>query len=201
MTDCFALLDEPRRPWLDADALKQKFLALSATLHPDRLHNASEAEKRAAQQSFTELNSAYNCLREPRTRLQHLLELELGGQLEQVQAIPPKLMDVAMEVGRLCREADQFLAMKANTTSALLRVELFSQGHERSQQLLVLQKRLETGREEILKEIKAADARWVTSDAAARGSAMPRLQELCRLLSYSNRWTQQLQERIIQLSF
>ena len=34
MTDAFALLDEPRRPWLDAGALKQKFLPISSAAHP-----------------------------------------------------------------------------------------------------------------------------------------------------------------------
>jgi len=36
MTDYFALLDEPRRPWLDVSSLKQKFLARSSEVHPDR---------------------------------------------------------------------------------------------------------------------------------------------------------------------
>jgi hypothetical protein len=40
MNDCFALLNEPRRPWLDSEALKQRFVSLSAELHPDRTHSA-----------------------------------------------------------------------------------------------------------------------------------------------------------------
>ena len=78
--DCFALLGEPRRPWLDAEALKAKFLTRSAEVHPDRVHQSSEADKLAANQRYTELNAAYNCLREPRHRIRHLLELELGQQ-------------------------------------------------------------------------------------------------------------------------
>ena len=42
MTDYFALLNEPRRPWLDADLLKQTFLTLSAGAHPDKIHSANE---------------------------------------------------------------------------------------------------------------------------------------------------------------
>ena len=80
MTDCFALPAEPPRPWLDADALKAKFLARSAEVHPDRVHSAPEAERAAAQERYTALNAAFNTLREPKDRLQHLLELELGAK-------------------------------------------------------------------------------------------------------------------------
>src|SRR6266436_5956888 len=69
MNDYFAVLNEGRRPWIDPDLLKQKFLTLSAQVHPDRVHNASEAEKRSAQQRYTDLNSAYNCLRDSKARL------------------------------------------------------------------------------------------------------------------------------------
>ena len=56
MPDAFSLLNEPRRPWLDAGALKQKFLPLSSAAHPDRTHNAPEAEKQAAK-PVAELNA------------------------------------------------------------------------------------------------------------------------------------------------
>ena len=74
MTDYFSLFNEPRRPWLDAEKLKARFLTLSAECHPDRAVTAAERE--AATARFTELNAAHNCLREPRERLQHLLALE-----------------------------------------------------------------------------------------------------------------------------
>ena len=103
MTDHFALLNEPRRPWVDPDSLKQKFLALSAEVHPDRVHNSGDSEKQRAQERYTDLNAAYNCLREPKSRLQHLLELELGVKPGNVQSIPPDLMDVFLEVSQACR--------------------------------------------------------------------------------------------------
>src|SRR5438034_1253303 len=105
MIDYFALLTEPRRPWIDPDSLKQKFLVLSSDVHPDRVHNASEAEKCLAQERYTNLNTAYNCLREPKSRLQHLLELELGAKPANLQSIPPDLMDVFLEVSQACRGA------------------------------------------------------------------------------------------------
>ena len=47
MVDNFILLDEPRLPWLDPETIKAKFHALSGAAHPDRVHNAGEAEKLA----------------------------------------------------------------------------------------------------------------------------------------------------------
>src|SRR5262249_28202839 len=128
--DWFALLNEPRRPWLDDELLKKKFLDLSAQFHPDRVHNNPEAERVAAHQCYTELNAAYSILREPKTRLRHLLELELGEKPKEVHGISSDLMEMFQEISRLSREADAFLAEKAKTTSALLQVQLF----ERSQQ-------------------------------------------------------------------
>src|SRR5688500_7123106 len=110
MTDYFALLKEPRHPWLDPDALKQKFLPLSAEVHPDRVHNAVGAERDTANRTYAELNAAYNVLREPRDRLIHLLELELGQKPRDIQKIPPGTMDLFVEVGQTCRDADAFLA-------------------------------------------------------------------------------------------
>ncbi len=99
MNDCFALFDERRRPWIDPDLLKQKFLARSAEFHPDRVHSASTQERRAAQERYTELNTAYNCLRDPKERLAHLLELERGAKPTQVQDIPSGLMSLSLEPG------------------------------------------------------------------------------------------------------
>src|SRR5436309_5157524 len=105
MTDYFALLGEPRRPWLDPEKLKAKFLALSAEIHPDRFHSAPAAEKQATHERFPRLNAAYQVLREPKDRLRHLLELELSAKPAEVQQTSPGAMELFMEVGRLCREA------------------------------------------------------------------------------------------------
>src|SRR5580704_17653109 len=106
MTDYFKLLEQPRRPWLDVDALKQTFLARSSQIHPDRVHNAPEAERQAAGERYAKLNTAYQCLREPKARLRHLLELESGARSADIQQVPPALTERFFEIGRLCREAD-----------------------------------------------------------------------------------------------
>jgi curved DNA-binding protein CbpA len=198
MTDCFALLGEPRRPWLDPEALKQKFLTLSAEVHPDRVHGSEEREKSAAQQHYLELNAAYNRLRDPKERLLHLLELELEAKPKDVQSIPSGLISLFNEVNQTCRQADTLLAEKTKVTSPLLVVQMFDRSQECTQILAVLQERINFEREALLAEIQRIDSAW--NNASERASALNRLEELYRLLSYFTRWKAQLGERIVQLS-
>jgi DnaJ-domain-containing protein 1 len=199
MTDYFALLKEQRRPCLDPDLLKQKFLALSAEVHPDRVHGADESEKRAAQERYAELNSGYNCLREPKERLAHLLELETGAKPRQVQNIPSDLMNAFMEITNVCRGADDFLAEKNATTSPLLKLQLFERGQEWTEKLMVLQRKINSWREELLARLKDIDGQWVTN-VGERSDLLALLERNCQLLGYFGRWSAQIHERIVQLS-
>jgi len=200
VTDYFALLNEPRRPWLDAELLKQKFLTLSATVHPDRVHNLGETERAAAQEHYTELNTAYNCLREPKERLQHLLQLELGAPPPNTQRIPSDLMDLSLEVGKACREADAFLAEKARVTSPLLQVSFFERGQVFADKLQALRQRVNALNDRLNEELRQIDAAWQSS-AMPRTALLQRLEELSRLFSYFARWSAQIQERVVRLSF
>src|SRR5438270_2323042 len=98
MTDYFALLDEPRRPWVEPNGLKNKFLQLSTELHPDRVHEADAAAKQAAQGRYAELNAAYSCLREPKDCVRHFLELETGSKVVDVQEIPPGIIESFLSI-------------------------------------------------------------------------------------------------------
>lgn len=198
MTDYFVLLSEPRRPWLDTEALKQKFLAQSAQLHPDRIHSADEAEKSAKSKQFAELNAAYNCLAEPKTRLVHLLELERGVKPHDIQQIPAGLADLFAEVATSCRQADAFLVEKSKATSPLLQVQLFERGQSWVEKLQALQARLTQLREKLTDRLKALDAQW--PDITQHPETLAGLEELYRVFSYFNRWNSQIGERIVQLS-
>ena len=78
------------------------FFAVSgglAEVHPDRVHQSPPTEKLAANARYTALNAAYQCLREPRERLRHLLELELGRKPSDLTTVPDELMDLFFVVG------------------------------------------------------------------------------------------------------
>ena len=203
MTDFFALLNEPRRPGLDANRLRHKFLALAADVHPDRVHNASEVEKAAANRHYAQLNAACQCLTDPKTRLLHLLELERGSRPAEIQTIPPALADWFVGIAAICREADGFLLEREKVTSPLLKIQWFARAQDWIEQLQDWQKKLGGLRGELDARLKLLDATWHNGSplADAKAASLARLEELYRFYGYFNRWQNQLQERISRLSF
>ena len=171
MSDYFELLNEPRRPWLDADTLKGKFLALSASLHPDKVHTLGEAERAAAARKFAELNAAHQCLADPKTRLLHLVELEKGARPNELQQIPNHLADVFAEVGILCQEVDAYLAQ--SSASPLVQAQRFERGQEWIERLNQLKNKLGVLRRQLEDGLKSLDAVWTRSDRPARQKLFP----------------------------
>lgn len=205
MNDYFALFGEERLPYLDAEVLKTRFLELSGSDHPDRVHNASAGEKQQANERYAAFNEAYNILREPRDRLLHILELELGARPKDVQRIPPGTMDLFVEIGQLCRDVDQFLKERSNTTSPLMKVQAFRTGMEWTDKLQRLQQDISRRRDVLMEELKALNEIWQKAPPAGapgRSDTLPleRLEQIYRVLSYIARWTEQIQERIVQLA-
>ncbi|MBI1841078.1 MAG: DnaJ domain-containing protein [Verrucomicrobia bacterium] len=205
ITDCFALLDEPRRPGIDLHSLKSRFMRLSASLHPDRFHQAAPEEREAASDRFTSLNAAYQTLADPKERLRHLYELETGGPPSDIQKIPPGTMDLFMEVGQSCRDVDAILTQPSEGLSPLVKVQRIRAAREWVGRLQTLQSAVSGKREEWLAEMDAANAAWiavanaVTTDDRRRRLPLDRLVEIYRGLSYVGRWTEQLQQRIAEL--
>lgn len=202
MPDYFALLGEPRRPWLDPESLKKKFLALSSAAHPDRVHSTTSEEKAAANKQFAELNTAFNCLREPKDRLRHLLELELGAKPNDLQEIPPDLADLFLQVAGLRQAAIQFLAERAKADSPVVRVQFFERSQEWIDRLNAMQRRLNGQQSAVLASLQALDGEWQRAGErpSDRAGLLAQLEKIWRLLSFHSRWSLQLQEAIVQLA-
>ena len=183
MPDAFALFNLPRRPWLDAAALREKFHRRSAALHPDAGGSSDD---------FAELNAAHRNLREPAARLRHLLELEAPGVLAQSQQIPPALADRFMRVGSARQSAASFLAKHRAASSPLTRALLAPDHAAQSQSLDIVLAELETAHADALTRLREIDPEW-----------RDRLTELARLqaeLSYLEKWTAQLRDSRLQLT-
>lgn len=208
ITDCFELLQEPRRPWLDAEALKSKFLALSSEVHPDRFHQAPECEKESATQRYAAVNAAYLTLKEPKDRLLHLLTLERGERPSDIQKIPPGTMDLFVEIGQACRDVDAFLKEKGEISSPLLKVASLRKAIEWMDRLNALQRQVNQKRDEFLAELPALNRCWEllphqptpTLEARLAGLPLERLEQIYRGLSYVARWTEQIQQRVAELA-
>jgi curved DNA-binding protein CbpA len=90
MIDYFALLEQPRKPWLDPAELKEKYHALARQAHPDH-----------------DLNEAYRVLVDPKLRLQHLLSLEGTPSSSSSDEIPDDLADLFMEIAPTLNQIEQ----------------------------------------------------------------------------------------------
>jgi hypothetical protein len=205
VADYFQLLTEPRRPWIDVEELKKKFLAASSELHPDRVHEHSAEEKKSAQDRYAELNSAYRCLIESRDRLAHLLELESGTKPQTIQSAPAAFMDLFIEVGKLCGEVDKFLERKRAAASPLLQVSLFERGQDLADRINELQRKLRGLAADCEAALQQLNLVWKMAPPIGdprRVAALPltELEKLYRALSYLSKWSGQLQERLVQLA-
>jgi DnaJ-domain-containing protein 1 len=203
--DYFLLLEQPRRPWLDPEQVQAKFLQLSMAVHPDRVHGAAPAERERAQHQFAALNLAAACLKDPKARLRHLIQLETGSAPGQLERLPANAPEFYFRIGQVCRDVDGCIAARPASPSPLLKAQFFSRAMEWLDKLEQLQQQLQTQRAELQKQIMALNAHWEAAPpvgTATRQAALP-LDDLTRLyreLSYTMRWSGQITERTVQLS-
>jgi curved DNA-binding protein CbpA len=185
MTDYFALLDQPRRPWLDADELKQAFHAKSRELHPDVAESASAG--------FAQLNEAYQVLQDPKRRIQHLLTLE-GRAPARNSAVPRDIADLFVVVAELTQTADGLAQKMATATSPLSRSLV-------TPQILRLQNRIAETLQRLAELHDAADAALRRLSAGAVSEIeWTQLDELYLRFSYLGRWLGELQEKQVRLT-
>ena len=73
--DFFALFDLRPEFNLDVMELESRYLALQQQFHPDRFAGKSGAEKLSAQSRAADINLAYETLKDPLLRANHILRL------------------------------------------------------------------------------------------------------------------------------
>ena len=192
MTDLFALLGEPRRPVLDPERIKETFHRLSRTEHPDQ-QNALPTDASAR---FAQLNLAQTALRDPKSRLRHLLELAFPAlKLSGPSTVPPALTELFAPIHALLREADALLSKKSAAPSALSRALLAREEwtlRERAETTLA---EVETLHASTLADLQTFDAAWDRRPP----DTVARLHDLYQRFSYLSRWAEQLRERLFVL--
>ncbi len=188
MIDHFAILGLPRRPWLDPDVLKGAFHRLSSTLHPDVPRTGDAAH-------FTALNTAHTVLREPASRLRHLLELTAPEALAAASSPPLALADLFMQIAGVRRRLDAFLEKRKAATSPLARALLASEENELSRELHTTLGQLEAAETASLAEVRLLDADW----GAPAAPAIASLVGAYHRLAYLARWLAQTRESLFAL--
>jgi molecular chaperone HscB len=116
--DYFAFLGLPRQLVLDAQDLDRRFRDLSRKFHPDFYYNATPAERLASLERSSYLNDAYRALKQPVSRIEHLLTIEglpAGKSDEGTAKVPPGLLE---EVFALNEEMDEIRSLRESGTDA-----------------------------------------------------------------------------------
>lgn len=194
MIDYFALLDQPRRPWLDPEKLKDSFHQKTLQTHPDA--QASRAGAEATDTVFTSLNEAYQVLQDPKRRLHHLLSLEGAAPSSTDQTVPNQLHDLFPAVGTLTQRANLLLEKIRTTSNALSRSLLKPQILEVQNEARQVRARIQDLFDVSLAELRRIDAAWATHPAGR----IEALSILYFAFAYLTRWSAQLDELIFQLS-
>jgi DnaJ-domain-containing protein 1 len=109
MIDYFALLQQPRKPWLETETLKEKYHELARAAQPGQ-----------------ELNEAYRVLVDPKLRLQHLLALEGGPPSSASEQVPEELADLFMQIAPALNKIDMQQARRLD--DSIGRVKQLSEG-------------------------------------------------------------------------
>jgi molecular chaperone HscB len=116
--DFFKFLGLPRALVIDATDLERRFRDLSRKFHPDFYYNATPAERLASLEHSSYLNDAVRTLRNPITRIEHLLAIEglpPAKSEEGTAKVPPSLLE---EVFALNEELDEIRERRESGATA-----------------------------------------------------------------------------------
>jgi molecular chaperone HscB len=178
--DYFSFLGLPRRLTIDQAQLERRFRDLSRQFHPDYFYNASPTERLASLERSSYLNDAYRALRNPISRIEHLLAIEglpSAKSEDGTAKVPARLLE---EVFALNEELDEIReSRESGGDPATLR-----------ERLDAARKPIDLKREEHEREVETLSARWDreldAGDAARKRATLETLRERLLERNYIN---------------
>ena len=223
MSDPFDTFSLQPRPWLDPAELQSRFHALAAKHHPDAAHantnepfqkdlqlNSSNGDDattvlatdahpdKGAELHFLEINEAHKTLKDPVTRLHHLLTKVAPSELE-VQKSGSVSVDMSerfLQVATILRETAAFREQQSLSlspvTRAVLRAEHLSLRRDLDRTLA----RMDELWNQCEHQIQAADAVWERRTPGI----LRQLATIQREMSYLQKWRVQLREARLLMS-
>ncbi|CAN5614935.1 hypothetical protein BH18VER1_BH18VER1_15360 [soil metagenome] len=193
MTDYFALLDQPRRPWLDPEQLKQAFHSRALQVHPDTV--AHPSGQGSAGKVFAELNEAHQVLQDPKRRLHHLLALSGRPPDRSPAATPPQIDELFPLVAAASQRAAKAVEQATTATNALSRSLLKVEASSAGRQLDAILSRVMGLQKDAMDELLQLDYAWRVSDVVQ----LEQVNALHLQFSYLIRWIAELEEKRMQL--
>ena len=164
--DYFTFLGLPRKLLIHPQDLERRFRELSRKFHPDYFYNATPAERLASLERSSYLNDAYRVLKNPVSRIEHLLAIEglpsarteepSTGSGPGAGKVPPSLLE---EVFALNEELDEIRELR--------------EADEESEKLLArlanARKPIDAKRDEHERQLQELSARWDRELALSEG--------------------------------
>ena len=178
--DYFALLELPRQPWLEEDAVRAQFQRLAATAHPDG--GGGDGAR------FVALNEAWQALRSPTNCLRHYLELTNPESLQATGAMAGTHGDLFMEIAEAQQRAAAVASRLAEARAPLARAILETER-------IAARERLEQLTSRVSEQTKAIH-RQLRGDSPTPAELASALNQLVFL----EKWNNQLRERLLALS-
>src|SRR5882672_4151690 len=180
--DYFSFFGLPRKLVIDPADLERRFRDLSRKFHPDYFYNASPTERLASLERSSYLNDAYRTLKNPVSRVEHLLAIEglppaksedpSTGSGPGGGKVPPSLLE---EVFALNEELDEIRELResgadpdklrARLEKARAPIEAKRDEHERQLQELSARWDAQLGPSAVEGEHASADEKRATLDA------------------------------------
>ena len=148
--DFFSFLGLPRRLVIDQALLERRFRDLSRQFHPDYFYNASPTERLASLERSSYLNDAYRTLRNPISRIEHLLAIEglpSPKSEDGTAKVPPGLLEEVFELNEQLDEIRE--SRESGTDPQALR-----------ERLDAARKPIDLKREEHEREVETLSVRW-----------------------------------------
>jgi molecular chaperone HscB len=184
--DYFAFVGLPRKLLIDPQDLERCLRELSRKFHPDYFYHATSAERLASLERSSYLNDAYRALKNPVSRIEHLLAIEglpsarsedpSTGSGQGAGKVPPSLLE---EVFALNEELDEIRELR--------------ESGEDSEQLLArlanARKPIDGKRDEHERQLQELSARWDSQEhatAAEKRATLDALRERLLERNYIN---------------
>jgi molecular chaperone HscB len=155
--DYFSFLGLPRQLVIDQAQLERRFRDLSRQFHPDYFYNAAPGERLASLERSSYLNDAYRALRNPISRIEHLLAIEglpPAKSEDGTAKVPPGLLEEVFELNEQLDEIRESRESGGDPTALRDRLES-------------ARKPIDLKREEHEREVEALSARWDQQSAAS----------------------------------